>query len=58
MKAEKHVPLVFIDSAKFQRGTFAQEHAALDALSAQTAPAGDAHKYVLEVTRSAAQAPK
>jgi uncharacterized protein (DUF1501 family) len=56
VKAEKHVPLVFIDPAKFQRGTFAQEHAALDALSAQTAPVGDAHKYVLEVTRSAAQA--
>src|SRR6267154_3480839 len=56
VKAEKHVPLVFIDPAKFQRGTFAQEHAALDVLSAQTAPVGDAHKYVLEVTRSAAQA--
>jgi uncharacterized protein (DUF1501 family) len=47
---------VFIDPAKFKRGTFAQEHAALDALGAQTAPVGDAHKYVLDVTRSAAQA--
>jgi uncharacterized protein (DUF1501 family) len=56
VKAEKHVPLVFIDPAKFKRGTFAQEHAALETLGAQTAPAGDAHKYVLEVTRSAAQA--
>src|SRR3954470_13531517 len=59
VKAEKHVPLVFIDPAKFQRGTFAQEHAPMEALGAmpvQTAPVGDAHKYVLEVTRSAAQA--
>src|SRR5262252_3354010 len=45
VKAEKHVPLVFIDPAKFKRGTFAQEHAPLDALAAQTAPVGDAHKY-------------
>jgi len=56
VKAEKHVPLVFIDPTRFQRGVFAQEKVALDALGAQTAPAGDAHKYVLEVTRSAAQA--
>jgi len=57
VKAEKHVPLVFIDPARFKRGTFAQEHAPLDTLSAQqTVPVGDAHKYVLEVTRSAAQA--
>src|SRR5262250_1598825 len=56
VKAEKHVPLVFIDPAKFKRGTFAQEHAPLDVLAAQTAPVGDAHRYVLEVTRSAAQA--
>ena len=56
VKAAKHVPLVFSDPAKFQRGVFAQEHAVLDALGAQTAPVGDAHKYVLEVTRSAAQA--
>ena len=35
---------------------FAQEKAALDVLGAQQAPVGDAHRYVLEVTRSAAQA--
>ncbi len=56
VKAEKHVPLVFIDPMRFQRGVFAQEKAALDALAAQHAPVGDAHKYVLDVTRSAAQA--
>jgi uncharacterized protein (DUF1501 family) len=56
VKAEKHVPLVFIDPTRFQRGVFAQEKAALESLSAQHAPVGDAHKYVLEVTRSAAQA--
>jgi len=56
VKAEKHVPLVFIDPMKFQRGVFAQEKAALDTLAAQHAPVGDAHRYVLEVTRSAAQA--
>ena len=56
VKAEKHVPLVFVDPTRFQRGVFAQEKAALDMLSAQHAPVGDAHKYVLEVTRSAAQA--
>jgi uncharacterized protein (DUF1501 family) len=56
VKAEKHVPLVFIDPEKFQRDVFAQENAALDVLGAQTAAVSDAHRYVLEVTRSAAQA--
>lgn len=56
VKGEHHVPLVFIDPARFQRGVFAQEKAALDALGAPRAPVGDAHKYVLDVTRSAAQA--
>ena len=56
VKAEKHVPLVFIDPMKFQRGLFAQEKAVVDALIAQSSPVGDAHKYVLEVSRSAAQA--
>jgi uncharacterized protein (DUF1501 family) len=56
VKAEKHVPLVFLDPTRFQRGVFAQETAALDALSAQTVPAGDVHKYLLDVTKSAAQA--
>jgi len=56
VKAEKHVPLVFIDPTKFQRGVFAQEKATLGALGAQPSPVGDVHSYVLEVTRSAAQA--
>src|SRR5947207_1301765 len=56
VKAEKHVPLVFLDPAKFQRGVFAQEKAALDVLGAATPIVSDAHKYVLDVTRSAAQA--
>src|SRR5499427_5425165 len=56
VKAEKHVPLVFLDPARFQRGVFAQEKTALDALGAPVPPAGEAHKYVLEVTKSAAQA--
>ena len=56
VRAEHHVPLVFIDPTRFQRGVFAQEKAALDALGAERAPVGDAHRYVLEVTRSAAQA--
>jgi len=56
VKAEKHVPLVFTDPDKFQRGVFAQEKPVLDVLGAQTVAAGDAHKYALEVTRSAAQA--
>src|SRR5262245_9583422 len=56
VKAEKHVPLVFIDPVKFQRGLFAQEKAVVDALTAQSSPVGDAHKYVLDVSRSAAQA--
>ncbi|HWW88408.1 MAG TPA: DUF1501 domain-containing protein, partial [Vicinamibacterales bacterium] len=47
---------VFSDPAKFQRGVFAQEKAALDTLGTQTHPVGDAHKYLLEVTKSAAQA--
>jgi uncharacterized protein (DUF1501 family) len=56
VKAEKHVPLVFVDPTKFQRGLFAQEKPLVETLGAQTTPVGDAHRYVLEVTRSAAQA--
>jgi uncharacterized protein (DUF1501 family) len=56
VKSAGHVPLVFIDPTRFQRGVFAQEKAVLDVLGAQHAPVGDAHKYVLEVTASAAQA--
>jgi uncharacterized protein (DUF1501 family) len=56
VKAAQHVPLVFLDPARFQRGVFAQEKTALDLLGAQTTPVGDAHKYVLDVTRSAALA--
>ncbi len=56
VKGANHVPLVFIDPARFQRGVFAQEKAALDALGAANSPVGDAHRYVMEVTRSAAQA--
>jgi uncharacterized protein (DUF1501 family) len=56
VKAEHHVPLVFIDPDKFQRGLFAQEKAAIDSLAAQGVPVGDVHRYALEVTRSAAQA--
>src|SRR5690606_36545577 len=40
----------------FQRGTFAPQKPVLDALGAAATPVGDAHRYVLEVTRSAAQA--
>jgi uncharacterized protein (DUF1501 family) len=80
VKADKHVPLVFIDPMRFQRALFSQEKSVVDALvgsaSASTtisqlrrdraeaafgsvggqAPVGDAHRYVLEVTKSAAQA--
>ena len=56
VRAQHHVPLVFVDPARFQRGVFSQEKSTLDSLSAQSAPVGDAHKYVLEVTKSAAQA--
>ncbi len=50
------MPLVFVDPTRFQRGVFAQEKAVLDTLGTQDAPVGDAHRYVLEVTKSAAQA--
>jgi len=56
VKAQMHVPLVFVDPAAFKRGVFAQEKAALDTLAAQTSPVTEAHRYVLEVTKSAAQA--
>jgi uncharacterized protein (DUF1501 family) len=56
VKAERHVPLVFVDPVAFKRGLFAQEMPVVGALSAQDHPAGDAHRYVLEVTKSAAQA--
>ena len=56
VKAQKHVPLVFVDPAAFKRGVFAPEKAALETLAAQTTPVTEAHRYVLEVTKSAAQA--
>jgi uncharacterized protein (DUF1501 family) len=56
VKSERHLPLVFVDPAAFQRGVFAQEKPFLDVLGAHEAPVGEAHRYVLEVTRSAAQA--
>jgi uncharacterized protein (DUF1501 family) len=56
VKAAKHVPLVFVDPAMFKRGVFAQEKAPIETLAAQTVPVSEAHRYVLEVTRSAAQA--
>ena len=56
VKAQHHVPLVFVDPAAFKRGLFAQELPLVDVLSAQDTPVGDAHRYVLEVTKSAAQA--
>jgi uncharacterized protein (DUF1501 family) len=56
VKAEKHVPLVFVDPTTFKRGLFAQEEPVVATLGAHDAPVGDAHRYVLEVTRSAAQA--
>jgi uncharacterized protein (DUF1501 family) len=56
VRSDKHVPLVFVDPAAFQRGLFAQEKPLVDVLAAHEAPVGDAHRYVLEVTKSAAQA--
>jgi len=56
VKCADHVPLVFVDPMKFQRGLFAQEKAAVDALVAGPSPESEAHRYVLEVSRSAAQA--
>ena len=56
VKAQHHVPLVFVDPARFQRGLFAQEKPVVDALSTAHTAVGDAHQYVLDVTRSAAQA--
>src|SRR5262252_3115669 len=42
VKAEKHVPLVFSDPEKFQRGLFAQEKTAVGSLGAETLAVGDA----------------
>ena len=56
VRAEHHVPLVFIDPTRFQRAAFAQEKAALEALGAPVDAVGDLHRYVREVSRSAAQA--
>ena len=56
VKAERHVPLVHVDPDAFQRGVFAQEKPLLEVLATHEAPVGDTHRYVLEVTKSAAQA--
>src|ERR1043165_4765210 len=56
VKAEKHVPLVFSEPDKFQRGVFAQEKPVIEVLAAQPHAVSDAHKYLLDVTKSAAQA--
>ena len=56
VKAEHHVPLVFVDPTRFQRGIFAQERGTIELLNDPHVPVGEAHRYVQEVTRSAAQA--
>jgi uncharacterized protein (DUF1501 family) len=56
VRAEHHVPLVFTDPNRFQRAAFAQEKTALEALGAPADAVGDLHRYVREVSRSAAQA--
>jgi uncharacterized protein (DUF1501 family) len=56
VKAPNHVPLVFADPATFKRDLFAQEKPIVAALGADRPAVGDAHRYVLEVTKSAAQA--
>jgi uncharacterized protein (DUF1501 family) len=56
VRSANHVPLVFADPDAFQRGLFAQEKPLVASLGANEAPVGDAHRYVLEVTKSAAQA--
>jgi uncharacterized protein (DUF1501 family) len=56
VKAEKHVPLVFIDPMRFERAAFAQEKPALDLLGGPHPTVSAAHRYAVEVTRSAAQA--
>jgi uncharacterized protein (DUF1501 family) len=56
VKASKHVPLVFADPTRFRRALYAQEKGVVESLGTHTAPVSEAHKYVLDVTRSAAQA--
>jgi uncharacterized protein (DUF1501 family) len=56
VKAPIHVPLVFMDPMTFKRDVFAQQKDMLEVLSAQETPVGEAHRYLLEVTKSAAQA--
>lgn len=58
VKAKSHVPLVFVDPAKFRRELFAQEKAAIDAIDAPRDPVGDTHRYILDVSRRAALAPE
>ena len=43
VRAEKHVPLVFSDPTRFQRGVFAQEKAVVEVLNAHNAEIGRAH---------------
>ena len=50
------MPHGFVVPTRFQRGVFAQEKSALETLGASRKPVSDAHKYVLEVTKSAEQA--
>jgi uncharacterized protein (DUF1501 family) len=56
VKASKHVPLVFADPTRFRRALYAQEKGVVESLGTQATPVSAAHKYVLDVTRSAAQA--
>ncbi|HMB72890.1 MAG TPA: DUF1501 domain-containing protein [Gammaproteobacteria bacterium] len=56
VRAPNHVPLVFVDPEAFMRGAFAQEKPLLDLLGAAQVPVSEAHRHVVEVTRSAAQA--
>ncbi len=55
VRADKHVPVVFIDPNAFARDFYAQERPVIQTLGTGTA-VSDTHKYLMDITKSAQSA--
>ena len=56
VRADKHVPVVFIDPTTFSREFYNQQRPVLGALDAGQAAVGETHKYLLDINKSAKDA--
>jgi uncharacterized protein (DUF1501 family) len=56
VRADKHVPVVFIDPNTFARDFYYQQRPVLQNLDKDQVAVGDTHKYLLDITKSARDA--